>query len=100
MLINKETTRSLLVFYAQDPFARYIVQEDPYNVVIWEQIFIFFYKKNPKDEKMIPAHYRKGQGDPLWGELLHARQALTCHEFVLKIFARRKKYLKQTQKAA
>ncbi len=100
MLINKNTLVSLLAFYKQDPYARVAVEEDPYNVVIWELIFEWFYQKKPKDTKLLPAHFRAGQSDPLWDDLLHVRQALTCQNFLYKISMRKKKYQTRTQKAA
>lgn len=98
MHLNKATLRSLVAFYEQDPYARLIAQEDPYNVVIWELIFEWFYKKSPTDVKKIPFHYRKGQSDPLWDDLLHVRQALTCQNFLRDITARKRR--SQTKKAA
>jgi hypothetical protein len=101
VLLNKSTITALLDFYKAHPeCVSIILTEGEYCLRVWDQIFIWFYKATPKDSKSVPPHYKKGATDPHWDELLHAREGLSAHTFVVRVLQRRAKYKQATEKAA
>jgi hypothetical protein len=78
MRTETQTLAQLKLFFIANPHRLALIIEQPSHVEVWEEIFLFIFGEQPKDDttKVIPSYWRPGSTDPRWDTLIHTGGAL------------------------
>lgn len=88
------TTRRFITFFDKNPIQIHYLLEDSDNILHWEALFRFFFRRFPESvdtkiefgkEVQRPWYHRTESWDPIWDKFLFEYRALQVHKY-LKIY--------------